>query len=46
VQFGVAKSTVENINKNTGTILKAWEEHCSHERKRNYKELIMRILML
>jgi hypothetical protein len=26
VQFGVAKSTVGNINKNRGTILKAWEE--------------------
>ena len=26
VQFGVAKSTVGNINKNRGATLKAWEE--------------------
>jgi len=33
VQFGVAKSTVGNINKNRGAILKAWEETSSNKRK-------------
>jgi hypothetical protein len=33
VQFGVAKSTVGNINKNRGTILKAWEETSSNKRE-------------
>jgi DNA invertase Pin-like site-specific DNA recombinase len=33
VHFGVVKSTVGNINKNRGAILKAWEENCSNERK-------------
>jgi hypothetical protein len=37
VQFGVAKSTVGNINKNRGAILKAWEENCSNERKRKLR---------
>jgi IS30 family transposase len=34
VQFGVAKSTVGNIKKNRDSIMKAWEENCSNERKR------------
>jgi transposase len=34
LQFGVAKSTVENINKNREAMLKSWEENCSNERKR------------
>jgi IS30 family transposase len=33
VQFGVAKSTVGNINKNRSAKLKAWGENCSNERK-------------
>jgi hypothetical protein len=33
VQFGVVKSTVENI-KNREVILKAWEENYSNSRKR------------
>lgn len=33
VQFGVAKSTVGNINKNRGAIIKAWEETSSNKRK-------------
>jgi hypothetical protein len=37
VHFGVAKSTVGNINKNRGAILKAWEENCSDERKRKVR---------
>jgi hypothetical protein len=36
-QFGVAKSTVGNINKNTDAILKASKEHCSSERKRKLR---------
>jgi len=33
VQFGVAKSTVGNINKNRGAILRAWEETSNNKRK-------------
>jgi hypothetical protein len=33
VQFGVAKSTVGNINKNRGTIVQAWEENSSNKRE-------------
>jgi hypothetical protein len=34
VQFGVARSTIGNINKNRDAILKSCEENCSNERKR------------
>jgi hypothetical protein len=33
-QFGVATSTVGNVNKNRNMILKAWEENCT---KKGYK---------
>jgi hypothetical protein len=33
VQFGVANSTVGNINKNRGAILKAWEETSNNKRE-------------
>jgi transcriptional regulator with XRE-family HTH domain len=33
VQFGVAKSTIGNIDKNREAILKAWEENFDSERK-------------
>jgi hypothetical protein len=38
VQFGVAKSTVGNINKNRDAILKSLEENCSNERKRKLRK--------
>jgi IS30 family transposase len=38
VQFGVAKSTIGSIGKNRETILKAWEENCDSERKRNLRK--------
>jgi hypothetical protein len=34
VQFGVVKSTVENIKKKREVILKVWEENYSNNRKR------------
>jgi len=37
VQFGVSKSTVGNINKNRGTILRAWEETSNNKRKQNLR---------
>jgi DNA-binding XRE family transcriptional regulator len=38
VQFGVAKSTVGNINKNRDVILKSWEENCSVKGNENYRQ--------
>jgi hypothetical protein len=38
VQFGVAKSTKGNIDKNRGAILNAWEENCDSERKRKLRK--------
>jgi hypothetical protein len=34
MQFGVAKSTTGNINKNRDAILKFWKENCSNGRER------------
>jgi hypothetical protein len=37
VLFGVAESTVGNVNKNRAAILKVWEENCGNERKRKLR---------
>jgi hypothetical protein len=38
VQFGVAKSTIGNIDRNRNAILKDWEENCDSERKRKLRK--------
>jgi hypothetical protein len=38
VQFGVAKSTIGNINKNRDAIMQSWEQNCSNERKRKLRK--------
>jgi DNA invertase Pin-like site-specific DNA recombinase len=43
VKFGVAKSTIGNIGKNREAILKAWEENCDSERRKNYEKRKMQL---